>query len=76
MYLARGLAELGIEKAKNYDIKTIGFSGGVAYNEIITLKIKEIVENSSINFIVHKNTPPGDGGLCLGQAVVGGFSNF
>jgi hydrogenase maturation protein HypF len=76
IYLAKGLAELGIENATNHGVKTIGFSGGVACNEILTSKIKEITENSSINFVVHNKIPPGDGGICLGQAIVGGFSNF
>ena len=36
-YLAKGLAELAIEKAAENSVRTVGFSGGVACNEIFTL---------------------------------------
>jgi hydrogenase maturation protein HypF len=76
MYLANGLASLAIEKAYEKGVRTVGFSGGVACNEIITLKIREIVESSGLRFLVHKNVPPGDGGTSFGQAVVAGFQAF
>ncbi len=73
VYLARGLAELAIEKASENSVKTIGFSGGVACNEIMTLQMKRIVEASGLRFLVHRQVPPGDGGLSFGQAVASGF---
>jgi hydrogenase maturation protein HypF len=72
-YLARGLAELAIEKAHEQHVKTIGFSGGTACNEILTKIMREVVEATGLHFIVHATVPPGDGGLSFGQAVVGGF---
>jgi hydrogenase maturation protein HypF len=73
-YLAKGLAELAIEKAYENGVKTIGFSGGVACNQILTLVMRKIVEKAGLRFVVHEVVPPGDGGLSFGQAVVGGFS--
>jgi hydrogenase maturation protein HypF len=73
-YLAKGLAALAIEKALENNIKIIGFSGGVACNQILTAIMRKIVENAGLLFLVHKAVPPGDGGLSFGQAVVGGFS--
>jgi len=72
-YLARGLAFLAVEKAQELGVKAIGFSGGVAHNEHMTLTIRKIVENAGFHFFVHELIPPGDGGLSLGQAVVAGF---
>jgi hydrogenase maturation protein HypF len=72
-YLAKGLAELAIEKALENGIKTVGFSGGVACNQILTLAMRKIVEEAGLRFVVHEVIPPGDGGLSFGQAVVGGF---
>jgi hydrogenase maturation protein HypF len=72
-YLARGLAALAIEKSLENDVKTIGFSGGVACNEILTLNIGRIVRASGLRFLVHRDVPPGDGGLSFGQAVASGF---
>jgi hydrogenase maturation protein HypF len=72
-YLAKGLAQLAIEKAQESGIKTVGFSGGTACNEILTKIMRETVEIAGLRFLVHKAVPPGDGGLSFGQAVVGGF---
>ena len=34
-YLARGLAGLAVEKAQAQGVKTVGFSGGAACNQIL-----------------------------------------
>ncbi|MEM2117780.1 MAG: carbamoyltransferase HypF [Candidatus Bathyarchaeia archaeon] len=72
-YLARGLAELAIENAKNNGVRTIGFSGGAACNEILASIMRKTVEAAGLRFLVHESVPPGDGGVSFGQAVVGGF---
>jgi hydrogenase maturation protein HypF len=72
-YLAKGLAELAIEKALEQGIKSIGFSGGAACNEILTSKIRRTVEDAGLSFLVHETIPPGDGGISFGQSVVGGL---
>jgi hydrogenase maturation protein HypF len=72
-YLAKGLAKLAIEKALENDVKTFGFSGGAACNEILALIIRKTMEASGLKFLVHETIPPGDGGLSLGQAFVAGF---
>jgi hydrogenase maturation protein HypF len=72
-YIAKGLASLAIEKASENGIRTIGFSGGTACNQILASIMRETVEAAGLRFIVHKAVPPGDGGLSFGQAVVGGF---
>jgi len=72
-YVARSLAHLAIEKAEHLNIKAIGFSGGVAYNEQITLTIKRVIEESEFTFLVHRVVPPGDGGTSFGQAIAASF---
>jgi hydrogenase maturation protein HypF len=73
LYLACGLAQLAIQTAEEYDVKTIGFSGGVACNEILTRSMRRKAEDAKIRFLVHESIPPGDGGLSFGQAVASGF---
>jgi len=68
-YLANGLAQLAIENAERLDVKTIGFSGGVAYNEHITQAIRKNVEKNGSRFVVHNMVPPGDGGVAFGQTI-------
>jgi len=74
-YLARGLATLAVEKALEEGVKAIGFSGGVACNQILTSIMRRIVESSRLRFLVHEAVPPGDGGLSLGQATVAVFNH-
>lgn len=73
-YLARGLAQLAVEKAERLGVGVIGFSGGVAYNEHITLTIRKVVEESGFKFFTHNLVLPGDGGISFGQAMAAAFS--
>ena len=75
-YLAKGLAFLAVKKALEQGVKTIGFSGGAACNQILALLIRETVEAAGLRFFVHEAVPAGDGGVSFGQAVVAGFSIF
>ena len=74
MYLAKGLAILAIEKARENNVKTVGFSGGVACNEIFTSTLRKTIEPAKLKFLVHEAVPPGDGGVSFGQAAAAGFS--
>jgi len=68
-YLARSLAQRAVAEAGRIGLDTVGFSGGVAYNEYITIAIKRMVKKSGIKFLVHHQVPPGDGGISFGQAI-------
>jgi len=72
-YLARSLAQLAVEEAERLNVNHVGFSGGVAYNEHITVTIRKIVEGNGFKFLVHNRVPPGDGGISFGQAIAAGF---
>lgn len=69
--LAEGLADIATRMAKEKGIRFIGFSGGVAYNEAMTKIIRSKVEKEGFAFLRHRILPCGDGGLALGQAVLG-----
>ncbi|MEM2963948.1 MAG: carbamoyltransferase HypF [Candidatus Bathyarchaeia archaeon] len=62
------LADYALREAERLDVNTVGFTGGVAYNEIIYTAIKRRVERAGFNFISCRSVPCGDGGLSLGQA--------
>ncbi|MCF2137292.1 MAG: carbamoyltransferase HypF [Candidatus Thorarchaeota archaeon] len=68
-YLGEGLAEIAIRAAKDKQIEMIGFSGGVALNRIITKAIKKRVKESGLTLLLHRQVPPGDGGISLGQII-------
>jgi hydrogenase maturation protein HypF len=75
-YLAKGLASLAMEKALEHGVKVVGFSGGVACNEMLASLMRETVQAAGLRFLVHEAVPAGDGGVSFGQAVVGGFWQF
>lgn len=69
-YIANGLSEIAIRSADKKNIDTIGASGGVFYNEAISIAVKEYIEKNDYKFIQHKNTCAGDGSVSLGQSVI------
>lgn len=69
-YIARSLGESAITAASELGVKSVGFTGGVACNELITRTLKTAVEKAGLRFLAHEAVPPGDGGLSFGQAVV------
>jgi hydrogenase maturation protein HypF len=75
-YLAKGLASLATKNALAFGVKNVGFSGGVACNQILAKMIREAVEAANLRFFAHESLPAGDGGISFGQAVVAGFSSF
>jgi hydrogenase maturation protein HypF len=75
-YLGRGLGSQAVEKATVLGVKSIGFSGGAACNQILTKVMRKTVEDAGLRFLVNEAVPAGDGGISFGQAVVGGFSRF
>ncbi len=66
--IACALAESALRAAKEYGIKSVGISGGVAYNNEIVAFIKNFVEKNGYKFYINTNVPCGDGGVSLGQA--------
>jgi len=67
-YLARTLAEASIAIAGEEGIGTVGFSGGVALNETISLMIRKLVSDAGLQYVGNSMIPPGDGGVSFGQA--------
>ncbi|WJI09622.1 carbamoyltransferase HypF [Methanobacterium sp. CWC-01] len=68
--VASGLAKVAIKSADKSGVNVIGGSGGVFYNEAISMTIKKEIESAGYHFIQHKNSCAGDGSVSLGQAVV------
>ena len=68
--VANGLAELAIISAENKNVRDIGATGGVFYNEAITDTVKNKITENGFNFIQHTNTCAGDGSVSLGQAII------
>jgi hydrogenase maturation protein HypF len=65
--IGQGLAEIACEVAHNEQILHVGFSGGVAVNQIITKSITNHIQKNNLVPIIHSLVPPGDGGISVGQ---------
>ena len=50
--------------------ENIVLSGGVFMNKILTGFLIEEIERKGLNVHIHRNVPPNDGGISLGQAVI------
>jgi len=68
--IAIGLATMAVEVAERVGVGSVGFSGGVAYNDHITRRVRGYVESHGLRFYRHVKVPSGDGGVSLGQASV------
>lgn len=65
--IGQGLAEIACEVARDEQILHVGFSGGVAVNQIITKSIVNHIQENNLVPIIHSFVPPGDGGISVGQ---------
>ncbi|BAW31981.1 MAG TPA: carbamoyltransferase HypF [Methanothermobacter sp.] len=68
--ISEGLAEMAVRVAEDLGVDVIGGSGGVFYNEAISLTIKGYVEGYGYRFVQHQNSCAGDGSVALGQAAI------
>jgi hydrogenase maturation protein HypF len=68
--ISEGLAKLATLCANKKGIDVIGATGGVFYNEAITLATKNYIEKEGFKFVQHINSCPGDGSVSLGQVAI------
>jgi hydrogenase maturation protein HypF len=61
---------MAVRACENSGLDAIGFTGGVAFNEMMTHVIRNRIEKNGLRFLRHKIVPSGDGGISLGQAAV------
>ena len=52
-------------------IKTVALSGGVFQNELLFEALVDLLEREGFTVLTHSQVPTNDGGLSLGQAVIG-----
>ncbi|MBU1048823.1 carbamoyltransferase HypF [Candidatus Bipolaricaulota bacterium] len=72
--LAEGIASLALRVAQEQGISSIALSGGVAYNDSISSRIRQCCEEGGFDFFTNTLVPCGDGGVCLGQAAMAGLA--
>lgn len=71
-----GLASAVVEAAtlvrQRWQVKTVGLSGGVFGNRLLTRLCTQGLRDSGFEVLLHHRVPPNDGGLSLGQVCIAG----
>ncbi|MCC6682844.1 MAG: carbamoyltransferase HypF [Phycisphaeraceae bacterium] len=68
--LADILAATIIQASKDSGIQTVGLTGGVFCNQLLTQLLTQRLQSEGLNVLRHRRVPATDGGLALGQAAV------
>jgi hydrogenase maturation protein HypF len=69
--LIESLAELAIGLATEAGVDTLALSGGVFQNRTLFEGVSESLRKAGLKLLVHRQLPANDGGISLGQAVIG-----
>jgi len=65
------LFAVAMNKAReNTGLNDVVISGGVFHNEILNSQLVKLLEVYGFTVHQHRNIPPGDGGISLGQAII------
>ncbi|MBD1545476.1 carbamoyltransferase HypF [Roseibium aggregatum] len=72
--LIHGLAETVSQISASCGVERIVLSGGVLQNQILHEGLKRQLKCKGLNVLSHRHVPANDGGLALGQAVIGVLS--
>lgn len=69
--LARGLRDWAAEASRQTGVKTIGLSGGVMQNMTLAGLLEGHLKDAGLEVLIHRELPPNDACVSLGQAVYG-----
>lgn len=69
--LADATAELAARTAQRTGVRTVGLTGGVFQNGLLLQMLRTALQRRGFEVLTHERVPANDGGLSLGQAVLG-----
>lgn len=69
--LASATVTLALEVAGASGVETVGLTGGVFQNRLLTALVRTGLQTEGLRVLTHHAVPPNDGGLSLGQAALG-----
>jgi hydrogenase maturation protein HypF len=69
--MAETVLDVCLRIRKDYRLSEVALSGGVWQNIVLLERTIRLLEGSGFTVYIHRQVPTNDGGLALGQAVVG-----
>jgi len=66
----RVVAQLGERLAREHAITKVALTGGVFQNAILLDQVQTRLSRSGLTVLTHRDVPPNDGGIALGQAAI------
>lgn len=69
--LARATTSLVVQVAGERGVATVGLTGGVFGNRLLLGELTRSLRSEGLEVLTHRRVPANDGGLSLGQAVIG-----
>ena len=74
--LAVALSKMADKARDEHNINTVGLTGGVFQNTLLLRLTKQLLENKGFNILIHRQVPPNDGGISLGQVLLAGAEHL
>ena len=68
--LAQGTAALAVKLAAEHGVDTVALSGGVFQNVLISAMLTRRLRAAGLRVLEHRQVPPNDGSISIGQAAV------
>lgn len=68
--IGRATASVAADLAREHGLTSVALSGGVFQNQRLTEIVEEALAGAGLEVLVHRVTPPNDGGISVGQAAV------
>ena len=68
--LLDSMVEAAAEEAERNGLTSIGLTGGVSYNGVVSSLVQDMVEKRGLRFVCPDRLPNGDGGISSGQCAI------
>jgi len=73
--LGTATAKLAARIAEDRGVDTVALSGGVFQNVRLTEIVEDAIAATGLRVLVHREVPPNDGGISVGQAAIAAMSS-